>query len=350
MKANVNISYSKNYPQEPPHLDYMGPRYDNTIDFVLAADVFEPVKKENWNNTFSTTSLLLIIMEMVKDKRPVDDDLVFDEFEKSLITICRSSLPGIPEQVKKDLVYFGVRMESKADSNKRRCTGVGYSNGGRTASHDFSVADRKFQEQMEGFNKFVELSAKASPAQLTRIDDIMFAKYLLQYLEDELPIFKFGEIHSTLKKVVEVVTRVDPSSEDSVALQESFRAYSSRLNRDKLLDAETDFVRVVEGDFAFHHYQHEARNPPSLEVLKRIMMELENLKSYLSTLSDGTIYVVCSESNSLLWKVLMIPSTGTPYYGGCFEVSQFSGFFTFILIFGNLCLGVLGHKDKTLGR
>ena len=58
---------------------------------------------------------------------------------------------------------------------------------------------------------------------------------------------------------------------------------------------------------------------PTIEVMKRIMLELENLKDNLRGMTDGQIYVVFSEAQCLLWKVLIIPSSGTPYYGGCFE-------------------------------
>lgn len=57
----------------------------------------------------------------------------------------------------------------------------------------------------------------------------------------------------------------------------------------------------------------------SNQVVKRIMLELENLKDFLRGMDDGQIFVVFSESSCLLWKVLMIPSSGTPYFGGCFE-------------------------------
>jgi len=49
------------------------------------------------------------------------------------------------------------------------------------------------------------------------------------------------------------------------------------------------------------------------------MLELENLKDFLRGMEDGQIFVVFSEATCLLWKVLMIPSSGTPYFGGCFE-------------------------------
>lgn len=67
VKANLELIFPKKYPQEPPKLKYLGPRYDDTVDFILGADsAFEPCKKENWNDTFTCTSLLMIIMELVK--------------------------------------------------------------------------------------------------------------------------------------------------------------------------------------------------------------------------------------------------------------------------------------------
>jgi len=59
--------------------------------------------------------------------------------------------------------------------------------------------------------------------------------------------------------------------------------------------------------------------PLSREVMKRIMLEVENLRDHLQNMTDGQVFVCFSEAALLLWKVLIIPSSGTPYYGGCFE-------------------------------
>ena len=59
--------------------------------------------------------------------------------------------------------------------------------------------------------------------------------------------------------------------------------------------------------------------PLSTEVMKRIMLEVENLRDHLQDMTDGQIFVCFSEATLLLWKVLIMPSSGTPYYGGCFE-------------------------------
>eukprot|EP00952_Eustigmatos_sp_NYUAD-ZCMA_P007924 33308-Eustigmatos_ZCMA.PRE.1 len=78
----------------------------------------------------------------------------------------------------------------------------------------------------------------------------------------------------------------------------------------------------VEDEFERHHYKSEGAGvTPSIDVVKRIMLELENLKDQTEVMEDGRIYVVFSEASCLLWKVLMIPSSGTPYFGGAFEVS-----------------------------
>jgi hypothetical protein len=67
VKANLELVFPKTYPQEPPKFKFLGPRFDDTVDFVLGADsTFEPCKKENWNDTFTCTSLLMIVMELVK--------------------------------------------------------------------------------------------------------------------------------------------------------------------------------------------------------------------------------------------------------------------------------------------
>lgn len=191
-KANLNLTFPKSYPHEPPSFKYLGPRFDDTVDFVLGADIFEPTKKENWNDTFTCTHLLMIVMELVKDKYPITDDLVFDEFEQTLIQICRSRLPGIPKKVKEGMVYFGVRMEPKEKGSKRS-SGVGYSAGGRE-SHDFSVHDAKHKEQVENMNRFLDMAKDATSVMLARVGHIKFAAWLLQYLEEELPIFKFEEV------------------------------------------------------------------------------------------------------------------------------------------------------------
>lgn len=57
----------------------------------------------------------------------------------------------------------------------------------------------------------------------------------------------------------------------------------------------------------------------SREVMKRIMLEVENLRDHLQDMTDGQIFVCFSEAALLLWKVLIMPSSGTPYFGGCFE-------------------------------
>ena len=48
VKANLTLTFPSTYPQEPPVFKWLGPRYDDTVDFVLGAGIFEPTKKENW--------------------------------------------------------------------------------------------------------------------------------------------------------------------------------------------------------------------------------------------------------------------------------------------------------------
>ena len=170
----------------------------------------------------------------------------------------------------------------------------------------------------------------------------------------ELPIFKFEDVHELVKQSLELVSRVDPKNEHLEAVQDVFaerlvfwfegqavvlidlphRSESTDppspydcITREallapsdgKLLSSSTDHVIAHQDEFEQHHYKNEATTPPSLEVVKRIMLELENLKDFLRGMDDGQIFVVFSEATCLLWKVLMIPSSGTPYYGGCFE-------------------------------
>jgi len=85
--------------------------------------------------------------------------------------------------VKEGMVYFGVRIEPHDKAGVKRSSGVGYSNGGKD-SHDFSVHDQKFKQQMEGLQKFLEMSEQADSIKLARIAHIDFAAWLLQYLEE----------------------------------------------------------------------------------------------------------------------------------------------------------------------
>lgn len=318
-KANLNLRFPKTYPNEPPKFTYLGPRFDDTVDFVLGADIFEPTKKENWNDTFTCTHLLMIVMELVKDKYPITDDLVLDEFENTLIQICHSRLPGIPKKVKEGMVYFGVRMEPKEKGSKRS-SGIGYSNGSRD-SHDFSVHDAKFKEQHESMRRFLEMSKDATSVMLARVSHIKFSSWLLQYLEEELPIFKFEEVHDVVRQLVDLVCRIDRDNPEVERIQEVFREREGLIcpAEGRLLASTTDRVLAVPDEFEAHNYRSDGSVQPSIEVVKRIMLELEHLKDFLKTMTDGQVFVVFSEASCLLWKVLMIPSSGTPYYGGCFE-------------------------------
>lgn len=66
VKAELELTFPATYPQEPPLFHYKGPRFDDAVDFVLGADTLEPCRKENWNDTFSCSSLLTLVMELVK--------------------------------------------------------------------------------------------------------------------------------------------------------------------------------------------------------------------------------------------------------------------------------------------
>jgi hypothetical protein len=270
------------------------------------------------------THLRFSSLQLVKDKYPITDELAFDEFEQTLIKICRSRLPGIPTKVKDGMVYFGVRIEPK-DRSAKRSSGVGYSTGGRE-SHDFSAHDAKFQEHVEALRKLVQAQAsrEATSVMLARVAHIKFGAWLLQYLEEELPIFKFEEVHDLMEQALQLLRRVDPHCEELDRVVALLRERESviRPADGRLLTSATDFVTSVEEDFERNQYKGEAAGvTPSLEVVKRIMVELENLKENLRGMEDGQIYVVFSEATCLLWKVLIIPSSGTPYFGGCFEVS-----------------------------
>ena len=93
------------------------------------------------------------------------------------------SYTGIPKRVKEGMVYFGVRIEQQEKAGGKRSSGVGYSNGGKE-SHDFSVHDQKFKEQMDGLKKFLEMSDQVDSIKLARVGHIDFAAWLLQFLEE----------------------------------------------------------------------------------------------------------------------------------------------------------------------
>ena len=356
IKAHLNLSFPATYPTEPPQFQFLGPRFDDTVDFVLGADVFEPCRKENWNDTFTCTNLLMVVMELVKDKYPITDELAFDDFESTLIAICRSRLPGIPRKVKEGLVYFGVRLEPKEKGAKRASSGVGYSMGARSTQHDFSVHDKRFKEHLDAFGKLLTLARDegATSVALARVAHVHLAAWLQQYLEEELPIFKYEEAHDLIAQAIVLLQRVDPEAEELPRIQ-AIHEEREALLRPQLGGAgrrrrtgsgvgsaaagadaaaaegegagdgeeEVEYVFSVEDEFAQHQYKAEAaaaaNSTPSMEVMKRIMLEVENLRDHLRGMTDGQIFVCFSEASCLLWKVLIIPSSGTPYYGGCFE-------------------------------
>ncbi|EWM26166.1 Ubiquitin-conjugating enzyme/RWD [Nannochloropsis gaditana] len=184
VKAELELTFPAAYPQEPPLFHYKGPRFDDAVDFVLGADTLEPCRKENWNDTFSCSSLLTLVMELVKDKYPITESLVFDEWESTLVQLCRSRLPGVPQRVKEGMIYFGVRLVpgSGGDTGTLKPTaGVGYSDSSRaSAFHDFSVPDARFKKHVETFARFLQLAKTATSVMLQRIQHVEMSAWLWQ--------------------------------------------------------------------------------------------------------------------------------------------------------------------------
>lgn len=129
------------------------------------------------------------------------------------------------------------------------------------------------------------------------------------------------QVSDVMRSLVELVCRIEGDGPEVERIQEVFREREGLIRPadGRLLTAMTDHVLAVPDEFDMHQYKNDAATAPSMEVVKRIMLELEHLKDFLKTMTDGQVYVVFSEASCLLWKVLMIPSSGTPYYGGCFE-------------------------------
>lgn len=325
--------------------------------------------------------------------------------------LCRSRLPGVPQRVKEGMIYFGVRLVpgSGGDTGTLKPTaGVGYSDSSRaSAFHDFSVPDARFKKHVETFARFLQLAKTATSVMLQRIQHVEMSAWLWQYVEEELPIFRYEEVHDMVGEALRLIREAGGGEEEGLRRVEEIYNERARLLRPEREGKEgglrskrkgtggagcvrgrhweegeegedeeegeegeeglvrrrgrgKEYVFSVEEDFVSHYFMTPAHGqggggeaggggggagggpgtsgggtgaaastssapsgpaPPPLSraVMKRIMLEVENLKDHLRNMTDGQIFVCFSEVSLLLWKVLFLPSSGTPYFGGCFE-------------------------------
>lgn len=69
-----------------------------------------------------------------------------------------------------------------------------------------------------------------------------------------------------------------------------------------------------------HHYSKQATTNANNKFIKRVNAELKNIKE---SLKDYPIYVIGTEENMHLFKILFVPEYDTPYAGGYYEFDLF---------------------------
>jgi len=92
----------------------------------------------------------------------------------------------------------------------------------------------------------------------------------------------------------------------------------SKINIESKTDNEeskTDKITIIE-NFKSHSFNTEVFNKINNKFIKRVHAELDNIKE---SLKDYPIFIIGTEQNMHLYKVLFVPEYDTPYAGGYYE-------------------------------
>lgn len=347
-----NIDPEKYYPNYPPKMQWISPKLEwKKLTSLLHFSLFDP---ENWNICQSLITILDKLKEFILNSKIISEDLEVSDFENLLIEL--NNLSNIwPNNFSSDLPDFGIIKDHQI-SVKR---GTGYSKG-NIVELDLSEHNKKIQRIEKIYQKVSKSLTNQDPENYLEL--ILYSSIIpyMNILLDEVSIqemFKNRELYrvlfqitsdlyhhtdETIPKDLPIYARLKKIGNKMNAININSRQHLSEFEKEIIqlsenLDITVDEEYSVESDIFLNFLKErqlvisdkmssnyfvgnrycKVTNP---KVIKRLFAEWIDLQDTLPLGHEGSIFINWPNETEFpnLFKILIIPSTDTPYAFGCF--------------------------------
>lgn len=334
------------YPTVPPTLRWIGPRYP--FSDMLGIEFMDTLLPKKWNLCVDLIDdVIFKIKEYVTPLSMESVECQYSEIEQFIISFIHFT--GMyPCKFDSTMPCFGItKIQPKVDH------GTGYGSGkviGTLESyHDYRKQHRALVDQLVTLLKadehaitvlqtlpimnYFQSCIGESSLQNIEMDVGLYMNYY--YLIDRLHVYDLQPKFKTLW--TEWISLKDPSLEVTSSEQEvsmmishwqtnevkeavtttTVNEYKSRLQ---------DQQYVMVDHFQTHVFMEKHTEQVDARWIRRITREWRDMiRNEMLMLEGiyGSIFIRWSESKNSLMKVMMCPSKGTPYFGGCFVFDIF---------------------------
>uniref|UniRef100_A0A7S3PQ30 UBC core domain-containing protein n=1 Tax=Aplanochytrium stocchinoi TaxID=215587 RepID=A0A7S3PQ30_9STRA len=363
-EVSIAKAEPERFPQVPPTMEYFGPR---TLPFkkVIQLMYWTELRVENWNVCSSVDSILADIREFVLTAKPREpEDRDFNEYESLLLRL--SELTGIFPTVtsSSSLPRFGVQQPKSSKKVRRRHAGIGYSST-RGTQMTWEQDTRRQDEIVEILRKLWE--------KREQIDNALLAdSCLVAYVTQSLKNTSLMEIQSRMSayfdlfawalficKIPDSKQHVRESVEGLITQLSRWKGEFENLMRlsgvehERFKQAVKDFdavlvlhdnTKIKEDSSPLKNSDHVADYKSQLDDVHvttltdfvnldskrkmkklsgkqtiRIAQEFMLMKKSLPLGESGAVFLRWCEKDISRMKAMIVPSTSTPYGGGCFH-------------------------------
>lgn len=177
---------------------------------------------------------------------------------------------------------------------------------GKNKSLKYKSSMQSLYENFKKFYQIINSNGSINIDQYINIITVICKQYIIDDLS-ELEIIVNAHFYNI---IIDIIKKIN--------LDIDIKYIESKLNietKKSKIENDSNKVTLVE-DFIYHSFSNQAFEKLNNKFLKRIHAELNNIKE---TLKEYSIFIIGTEQNMHLFKVLFIPDYDTPYAGGYYE-------------------------------
>ena len=293
--CKIYVMKDLEYPYHPFIIDYIG---DNNINLYnqLLLTKNKILLKSNWNictDIYQIINNILHILTLDDNNQCITNH---QSLNNAIINIANIINLNFEFDLIDKLPNFGINLNSNINNN---------------STYSWKGTD-KFNSLNELIINDIQFISNIINTNPDILDNIYYNKLFYLILDEVLNIkltkLEISAHQEFYNYIINIIKKTNYSYDLSI--------FESSNNINEI--AKTSKFTMIE-DFKYHTYKETSLNITS-KLTKRIFAELETITE---TINDFDCYVITSENNICLFKLLFIPDSTTPYAYGFFEFDLF---------------------------
>lgn len=271
------------YPYKAPNIKYTGSQQIEINNYVLIMfNTF--LVKSKWNICNCLITFIINCNKLLLDS----ESYIFSDIENSLISIISTANIIFEFENVNKLPLFGEIIKTQKETNYLTNNRI-FKNNNINVLTDLLLI---IVNNIDHMNKYENLLTIIMNNLINKAEHISQLEFIMnkQYYDQIILIITKLNLNIDLTIFESKLKDLDQYDSDKVISIDSFETHSFSKN--------SSSVKITS------------------KLIKRLTAEINNIKS---TLKDYPIYVIGTEQNIQLYKVLIVPDYDTPYAGGYYE-------------------------------